>query len=426
MAWISWSRTWATKRTTTTSRKPPRCKIPEVQLEEYAFKFDAKYFAASSSTRTFPIGERYPVSKKLIRLLRHGSLPREDDGAMEFWRIKDDLQQYFLYCHHWSDEKWKKSMARGGGNKERYQYCTDSSGEILHLRALQGHSGRNHLDPLLLDSVLIPDDFFEYNCHVGCAINSHSITNSGLTPGGQNLSKRQTVFFCLWILWTWHESTPSCTVQADSVEETSKHGVLGRHQTCSKERIEVLSNTIERHHPHTPSQLFPEGYSDGNWRNHTRKSLWITSTASEDFLEKNWMKELGPEVARQAEGSQPTQPNPNPNRKKTGRPHGNRHGKTEAQKKHFIAHNLRRRCIKKNLEGIHDRFQKDFKKFVTHNSELIELKKYASRPTRTRRKISPIACRPKSIWDMKRPGLSRSTHLDDMHRWNSDQTSVKH
>ena len=28
----------------------------------------------------------YSVSKKLINLLRHGSLPREEDGAIEFWR----------------------------------------------------------------------------------------------------------------------------------------------------------------------------------------------------------------------------------------------------------------------------------------------------------------------------------------------------
>ena len=61
-------------------------------------------------------------------------------------------------------------MARGVGNKKRYQYCTDSSGPILYLRALQGHS-------------------------VGCAINLHSIINSGPIPGGQNLSKRQTEFF---------------------------------------------------------------------------------------------------------------------------------------------------------------------------------------------------------------------------------------
>ena len=33
--------------------------------------------------------------------------------------------------------------------------------------------------------------------------------------------------------------------------------------------------------------------------------------------------------------------------------------KTEVLKEHFIAHNARRRCIKKNFKGIHDRFQKD-------------------------------------------------------------------
>ena len=44
---------------------------------------------------------------------------------------------------------------------------------------------------------------------------------------------------------------------------------------------------------------------------------------------------------------------------KKGRPRGARHGKTEAQKEHFVAHSARRRCIKKNFDGIHDRFQLD-------------------------------------------------------------------
>ena len=43
--------------------------------------------------------------------------------------------------------------------------------------------------------MLLPGDFFEYIYHIGCAINSHYTINSGLIPGGQNLSKRQTVFF---------------------------------------------------------------------------------------------------------------------------------------------------------------------------------------------------------------------------------------
>ena len=41
---------------------------------------------------------------------------------------------------------------------------------------------------------------------------------------------------------------------------------------------------------------------------------------------------------------------------KKGRPHGAGHGKTEAQKEHFIAHDARKRCIKKNFQGIHGRF----------------------------------------------------------------------
>ena len=38
----------------------------------------------------------------------------------------------------------------------------DSSGEILYLRALQGHSGRNPIGPTLQDNLLIPNNFFEY------------------------------------------------------------------------------------------------------------------------------------------------------------------------------------------------------------------------------------------------------------------------
>ena len=42
-------------------------------------------------------------------------------------------------------------------------------------------------------------------------------------------------------------------------------------------------------------------------------------------------------------------------------PHGARHGKTEAQKEHFITHNARKRCIKKNFKGNHDSIQKELR-----------------------------------------------------------------
>ena len=92
--------------------------------------------------------QAYPVAKRLNTLLRLGELPREEDGAIEFWRLKDDLRNDLMHSQHWSDDVWKNMMAGGGGNRKRFQYCTDPSGqEILYLRALQGHSERNDIDP---------------------------------------------------------------------------------------------------------------------------------------------------------------------------------------------------------------------------------------------------------------------------------------
>ena len=188
------------------------------------------------------------MSKRLSTLLRHGDLPREEDGAIEFWRLKDCLRYEFENSRHWSDEMWKSRMAGGGGNKKIFQYCTDPSGqEFLYLRALQGHSGRNPIDPSIQDTVLIPNNFFEYINHIGCAINLHSIINSGLIPGRQHFGQKKTdsiLYGCESFeqgtqraVRYWLGCTTSCMVQAEKVDKTSRHGVLGRYTTCSTERI---------------------------------------------------------------------------------------------------------------------------------------------------------------------------------------------
>ena len=66
---------------------------------------------------------------------------------------------------------------------------------ILYLRALQGHSGSNLIDPTLQDNVVIGTGIFPYIYHVGSNFNLHSIINNGLVLGGQDLSRRRTVFF---------------------------------------------------------------------------------------------------------------------------------------------------------------------------------------------------------------------------------------
>ena len=86
-------------------------------------------------------------------------------------------------------------MSAGGGSKRRYQYCSDISGIIVYLRALQGHSGRSLIDPSLQDTVIIQCGLFQHISHVVCAFNLHSIINNGLILGGQDSNKRQTLFF---------------------------------------------------------------------------------------------------------------------------------------------------------------------------------------------------------------------------------------
>ena len=110
---------------------------------------------------------------------------------------------------------------------------------------------------------------------------------------------------------------------------------------------------------------------------------------------------------------------------KKERPHGNRHWKTEEQIKHHVAHNLKKRCIKRGFKGIHDRFQNDptlreSLLSIDRTEEVcIQMDKDAQRDFTYRMSQD-------EYFRYKRIGGSLSTHLAEMHRWNSDQTSAKH
>ena len=189
----------------------------------------------------------------------------------------------FVHSQHWSDDRWKVCLAGGGGHKKRFQYCGDYSGTILYVRALQGHSGRNPIDPALQDNVSIPDDFFEYIYHVGCAINLHSIINSVLIPGGQILSKRQKVFYLpVNPMDKKHKDLEKIDLEAPRLARYM-HTAWKKHQNtvywvdiklAQKKGLkfyQTRSNAIILYN--TPRLLYPESCPDGNWRNHIRKSI---------------------------------------------------------------------------------------------------------------------------------------------------------
>ena len=191
-----------------------------------------------SSTRTVLIGgriwteiepgtqfeSRLPIGKKIETLLRQCHLPRADDGAIEFWRSKDLLRNEFEHSQHWSDEMWKSKMAEGGGNKKRFQYCTDSSGqEILYLRALQGHSGRNPNDPFTPGQCVNSGQFFRVHLSYWMC-SQFTLHHKFRINNGRTKFKQGKTDGILY----------SC--------ESHGSGSQGRYTACSKERIEVLSN----------------------------------------------------------------------------------------------------------------------------------------------------------------------------------------
>ena len=162
-----------------------------------------------------------------------------------------------------------------------------------------------------------------YIYHVGCAINLHFIINSGLIPGGRNLSKRQTVFFLpvnpidkktkilrqialkaprlaqyTQTAWKKHQNT----VYWVDIKLAQKKG-LKFYQTRSNAII--LYNTL-------PAYCIPKAVQMETGEIIYEKVYESPRPPPKISLRNSWMKELGPEVARQAEGSQPTQPNPNP------------------------------------------------------------------------------------------------------------------
>ena len=169
---------------------PQEKRVPQTSIKVVAARSKAKAKpqprALVGTKTSIPIHERrwidiepskqdiasYDLSKKVINLLRHNqTLQREEDGAIEFCKIKFYLRKHHSQIQVWSDDRWKACLAAGGGSKRRYQYCSDDSGTIIYLRALQGHSGSNLIDPTLQHNVVIGTGIFHYIYHIGCAFN---------------------------------------------------------------------------------------------------------------------------------------------------------------------------------------------------------------------------------------------------------------
>ena len=196
------------------------------------------------------------------------------------------------------------------------------------------------IDPTLQDNVVIPSGFFQYIYHVGCAINLHSIINSGLIPGGQNLSNRQTVFFLLVDPMDKNHKDPDTIDLNEPRHAQYMHKAWKKHQNTvywvdinlalkkGLKFYQTRSNAIILHET-LPAYCIPKVV-----RMETGEVIYEKVYASprpppKISLKHDWMKELGSEVVQRPDGqvvqqsksSQSNQPNPNPDHDdRTGNP----------------------------------------------------------------------------------------------------------
>ena len=161
----------------------------------------------------------------------------------------------------------------------------DFTATMLHLRALQGQSGRNFIDPLLQDNVEIPDGFCKYIYHVGCAIHLHAIINSLLISGGQKLSNRQTVFFLLVDpMEREHEGLATIDLGAPRLAQYTHKAwkyIKTRCKTCSEgfKFYQTRSNAIILYDT-LPAYCIPKAVMMKSGEVIYEKSICVTSTSS--------------------------------------------------------------------------------------------------------------------------------------------------
>ena len=98
---------------------------------------------------------------------------------------------------------------------------------------------------------------------------------------------------------------------------------------------------------------------------------------------------------------------------KKGRLHGHRCGKTPEKKEYHLAHNLKKRCIKRRFTGIHDRFLRDpdFRKSMLEHDRDEDV---CLNGTILQNKISPIECQNQHLLITDEIGGSLSISLETL------------
>ena len=186
--------------------------------------------------------------------------------------------------------------------------------------------------------MVIQSRFFQHIYHIGCAFNLRSIINNGLIPGGQNSSKRQTVFFLPIDPRDKDHKDPEKIDMSVPRRAQYLHNAWQKHQDAvywvdidfairkgltfyqTRSNAIILQGIL-------PAYCVPKVVRLKTGEVLYEKAYMSPRSPPKISLRHDWTKELGSKVARQPEGEvarqtkffQSTQLIPNPVRDRSGR-----------------------------------------------------------------------------------------------------------
>ena len=241
----------------------------------------------------------YSLSTKLIILLCHGCLPREDDGSFEFLRMNDNLQKHVQHRHRWADEKWRTEWEEEEDKKKI---------SVLS-RFFRNNSVFPGISKVILDATLwiihhkTMSLFWTVSSSSLTMLDMQSICIPSSIQGWYQDVKfwatDRQYSFCLWIFWTKNTSILTRSswkhralhIHAESMEETSESYVLGDINIALKKglKYQTQSNAIILYET-LPAYCIPKVVRMETWEVVNEKVFASLRLPPKISLQHDWMK----------------------------------------------------------------------------------------------------------------------------------------
>ena len=264
------------------------------------------------STRTVPILERiwndfepgaqfdqaYTVAKRLNTLLRHGQLPREEDGAIELWRLRWSSEEKFEHSEYWV---WWCMEEQDGRRRRQQEKISILYWSVRTRNSLPPSSSRSFRTQscwfYTAGQCVDSEQFLRVHLsHWMC--NQFTLHHKFRIDTGRTKFKqgKRQYSLRLWIPWKRNTKIRTSLTSPNHVlHGTSRNGGKDTKTRCigsiysllnvkdwSSIKQDVLQSSSMIH----SSFLYLESCCDWIWRNHLRESICVTSTSSNNFLQR--------------------------------------------------------------------------------------------------------------------------------------------